>query len=534
MKKNKPSKQTIDLNPQFQYAYEIMENSDKNVFVTGRAGTGKSTLLKYFRENTKKKIVVLAPTGVASININGQTIHSFFRFKPGITRDNLEKISGAKAEIYKKLDAIVIDEISMVRADLLDCIDIFMRKNGRDKRRPFGGTQMIFIGDLYQLPPVVTSFEKKMFEEYYKSPYFFSADVFQVHQDAMFEENEKFSMLFIELEKIYRQSDDVFISLLNSIRNNTINDENILHLNTRYNKSFEDKKNLYIILTTTNAMADDTNSQELQKLSGKEHIFYGQIRGKFDEKFLPTERELHVKKGAHIMLLNNDSLGRWVNGTLAVVNDIVFDEESEQKVVEIVLENGEIEHVTPYNWDMYSFQYNKETRSISSNVVGSFSQYPFRLAWAVTIHKSQGKTFDKVVVDIGRGTFSSGQLYVALSRCTSFEGLVLKKMIEKKHVWTDWNVVKFVTSYQYKQANELFSVDEKIAFIKDAILQGKKIAIIYLKSDDSKSRRILVPYVIGEMEFRGKKYIGLEAYCEMRKDNRVFNIDRILELKNVD
>jgi len=527
-------KEVLDFNQKFQYAYETMENSDKNVFVTGRAGTGKSTLLKYFWENTKKKIVVLAPTGVAAVNIGGQTIHSFFRFSPAVTRQSVEKISGEKSVIYKKLDAIVIDEISMVRADLFDCIDAFMRKNGKDKNKPFGGAQMIFFGDLYQLPPVVTGDEKKMFVEYYDSPYFFSADVFRSQQGDLFDETQKFEMIFIELDKIYRQSDEVFIALLNSIRNNTIQEKSIRHLNTRLNSSFEDEENLFITLTTTNAMADGINEKELKKIKGKEYIFRGKINGRFDEKFLPTDKELHVKIGAQIMLLNNDKQGRWINGTLAVVQDIFKDEDSGQPVLEVILQNGEVDYVTAHTWDMYSFKYDKNTRLVHSDVIGSFTQYPFRLAWAVTIHKSQGKTFDKVIVDIGRGTFSPGQLYVALSRCTSFEGLVLKREIKKHHVWTDWKVVKFVTSFQYSQADKTMSYEEKLQKIEEAIDNGQKINILYLKSDDSKSQRVLVPHLIGEMEFMGKTYTGLEAYCELRQETRVFRIDRILELNVVD
>ncbi|MBI2436436.1 MAG: AAA family ATPase [Candidatus Magasanikbacteria bacterium] len=529
MPKNKQT--NIDLNSDFQKALDLMNNTNKNLFITGRAGTGKSTLLTYFREHTKKKIVVLAPTGVAAVNIAGQTIHSFFKFKPDITLQKVSKVTkddATKNSIYKRLDAIVIDEISMVRADLLDCVDKFMRLNGKDKTLPFGGTQMIFIGDLYQLPPVLTSQDKSAFAKYYASPYFFSAHIFSP-QKKLLSDTGEFNMEFIELEKIYRQKDDVFIGVLNAIRNNSITEVDIARVNARLNPSYESKpENFEIYLTTTNQMASGINEKELAKLRTKLWTFRGQITGKFDQKILPTDELLNVKVGSQIMLLNNDKQGRWINGTIGKIESIEKDEGVH--IVWVELPDGTVEAVTQYTWDMYAFRYNSARGHIESKTVGSFTQFPFKLAWAVTIHKAQGKTFERVILDIGNGTFAPGQLYVALSRCTSLEGLTLKRKISKRNVWMDWNVVKFVTQFQYDKSDEVLSFDDKVTMIEDAIECGGKLAITYLKGSDVKSRRTISPRRVGEMEYMGKTYMGIEAYCHSRKEDRVFRVDRILEI----
>ncbi len=463
MSKQKSNKTTdklknLDLNQEFKHALDLMENSDKNIFVTGRAGTGKSTLLEYFRHHTKKKIVVLAPTGVAAVNVHGQTIHSFFRFKPDIALSKIKKKGDDNDSIYKKLDAIVIDEVSMVRADLLDCVDKFMRLNGRDNRRPFGGTQMIFIGDLYQLPPVVTSRDRTAFANSYGSPYFFSAMVF-TDRGLL---HEGFKMEMIELEKIYRQKDQGFIDLLNMVRNNSVTDSELEMLNIRHDANFFPRESeLYVYLTSTNAMAQEMNEIRLNDLAGQELKFTGEILGKFDNYSLPTEEKLVVKVGAQVMMLNNDQLGRWINGSTGKIVNAKKDERGGTVIV-VKLDDGEEVEVVPYTWDLYEYRFDRSTKSIESKSVGSFTQYPLRLAWAITIHKSQGKTFNKVVVDIGRGTFAHGQMYVALSRCTSLEGLVLKKPIEKRHIWMDCRVVQFVTKYQNVLSENNCPLDKKV------------------------------------------------------------------------
>ncbi|MEO0164633.1 MAG: AAA family ATPase [candidate division WOR-3 bacterium] len=513
----------IEFNDEFKKALALMENTDKNVFVTGKAGTGKSTLLEYFRSITSKKIVVLAPTGVAALNVQGETIHSFFGFKPDVTIKTVKKLKPEDARIYRELDAIIIDEISMVRADLLDCVDHFLRLNGKDSNKPFGGIQMIFIGDLYQLPPVVTSKEKKIFSEYYKSAYFFDAKVFK---DLPVE--------FVELEKVYRQKDANFIELLNRIRNNTVTEEDIRLLNTRVGAQLKKGKNDFVVyLTTLNEVAHRINEECLQKLPGKVYQWTADIEGEFDKNSFPTDYILTIKPGAQVMMLNNDSMGRWVNGSIGRVLNVRYSKKEGCDTIAVQLQDDNIEYVTPFTWEIFHFYYNENTKTIESETVGKFTQYPLKLAWAVTIHKSQGKTFDKVIIDLGRGTFAGGQVYVALSRCTSFEGISLSKPIKKGHIFTDWKIVKFLTNFQYKLSEREISLEKKIEIIENAIARGALLEIVYLKPNDEKSKRIIQPYEVGEFDFQNKKFLGVRAYCEKRKEERTFRIDRILSLKTI-
>lgn len=516
----------LDLNEKFVQAFELMENSLQNVFLTGKAGTGKSTLLRYFRGKTKKNIAVLAPTGVAAVNIKGQTIHSFFRFKPDITvsKVNQRYRKLKKSDLYKKLDAIVIDEISMVRADLLDCVDSFLRLHGKTKGKPFGGVQMIFIGDLYQLSPVVPRFEKEIFESHYLSPYFFDAHGFR---EAEFQ--------FVELEKIYRQQDPVFIEILNGIRNRSVTDEHLSRLNSRYQLNFHPlQDDFYIYLTPTNDKAREVNLKEMASLKQKMVEYAGILEGKFDEKTLPTEKYLRLKIGAQVMLVNNDSQGRWINGTVGEIVDIEYDKEIKEDIILVKLGSGDIVDVTRHSWEMFQFHYDSSRKTIESEVVGSFTQYPIMLAWAITIHKSQGKTFDKVIIDLERGTFAHGQTYVALSRCTSLEGIVITKPIKKGHILMDWRVVKFLTAFQYKLAEKEKSVEEKMKLIQQAIEAKQKLKMTYLKTNDERSERIIVPEYLGELTYQGKPFLGVEGYCYRRKDKRVFRVDRILNLELVE
>ena len=507
----------IEINEQFRKTLDLLETTSKNAMVTGRAGTGKSTLLNLFVKDTHKDVVILAPTGVAAVNIGGLTIHSFFGFKPGITPS---KVKNVYRDVYKVIDMIIIDEISMVRADLLDCVDKFMRLNGKHKNRPFGGVQIVFIGDLYQLPPVVKGDERGIFETHYKSPYFFDANVFK-----------NLDIEFIELEKVYRQVDEKFIDLLNAIRNKSVTPSDLQEINKRVNPNFIAKPNeFYINLTTTNNLSDEINNRELCKLTSKLFIFNGKIRGNFDRSYLPTEEMLNVKTGSQVMMLNNDSSGRWMNGTIGEITGIK-ESDSEKTTIKVKLETGNIVDVSKHKWDLTQITYNAESKGLESSIIGSFTQYPLRLAWAITIHKGQGKTFERVVIDIGRGTFVHGQMYVALSRCTSLQGLVLKKPVEKKHILLDWRVVKFLTQFQYNISEHILSLDEKVELIKKAISSKSNLKITYLKSNDQKSKRVIAPEKVGEMEFMGKSYIGVEGYCFKREENRVFRVDRILEMK---
>lgn len=513
-------KLTIEINERFRQALDLMDGSEKNVFITGRAGTGKSTLLSLFRQTTKKKLVVLAPTGVAALNVSGQTIHSFFNFRTDVTLQKVRKLppSSNKIQLFKHLEMIIIDEVSMVRADLFDCIDKFMRLNGRDRDLPFGGVQMIFFGDLYQLPPVVTSDERLIFKEHYASPYFFSAHVMQ---DFHFE--------YVELEKIYRQSNLDFIAVLNAIRNNTATVDDLRLINTRVNQAFESKTDqFFITLTATNALAQKINEARLRVLNGKIFRNTATISGDFEKRSLPAEEMVELKNKAQVMLLNNDKQGRWVNGTVGVVEQIVMNEYS--AVIMVRTDQGVVE-VSPHTWEMFTYGYDKDERRITTKKTGSFTQFPIRLAWAITIHKSQGKTFDRVIIDLERGTFATGQMYVALSRATTLEGIVLKQPVQPGHIRIDWQIVKFVTGCQYKKSEELLNGDDKIEMIRQAINGNKILDIVYLRANDIKSKRQILPMHIGDFEYLGKTFFGLKAKCLKKQEERTFRIDRILEIE---
>lgn len=498
-----------------------MEDTNRHVFITGKAGTGKSTLLEYFRQNTRKDVAVLAPTGVAALNVHGQTIHSFFGFKPSITPEKVKKAAGPDSGIYKEFDTIIIDEVSMVRADLLDCVEKFLRLNGPYRKQWFGGVQMIFVGDLYQLPPVVTNAEKEIFTHRYESPYFFSAQVFK---------EKSFAMDFIELEKVYRQTEEDFIELLNSIRNRTCTDDDIekLNMNCRPDPDPADD-GFYITLTSTNDLAAKRNLEMLGSLPDRPFTLSGKTSGEFDRSSLPADETLTLKPGAQIMLVNNDKFGRWVNGTLGIVRGLEKVDGEEDRVL-VRLRDGQMVEVMPNMWELFEYEYDRKTRHISTRTTGTFTQYPIRLAWAVTIHKSQGKTFDRVIIDMGRGAFAHGQVYVALSRCTNFEGIILTKKIKRGHIRMDWRVVKFLTMFQYLKADELSSYDERSSIILDAIRRDLNIEIIYLKPNDTKSRRTIRPLSIEQMEFKGMSFEGLRAYCCLRGEERTFRIDRILDI----
>jgi len=408
---------------------DLFENTNKNIFLTGRAGTGKSTLLKLFRATTKKNVAVLAYTGIAAVNIQGQTIHSFFKFGPNITEDRVRKLYSEEAELYRRIEAIVIDEISMVRADLFDCIEKFLRLNGPFPDKSFGGVQMILIGDPYQLPPIVKEIEKEIFKKHYRSQFFFDA---KNYNNSQFEK--------IELTHVYRQSDPVFIEILDAMRLCKTKDVHITKINNRFFKDVDSKisNDLRISLVTTNAMANDINIDRLAQLPGNSKIYHGIINGEIKEKNLPTEQELALKEGAQIMLLNNDPRKHWVNGDLAKI--VRLDESS----VRVLFEDNTFDDIGFYKWETVQFVYDEQEKKIESEIIGSFTQIPMRLAWAVTIHKGQGKTFDDIMIDFGNGTFASGQAYVALSRCRSLEGLILRSPLEHQHIFIDPRINEFM------------------------------------------------------------------------------------------
>lgn len=500
----------LDINPQFKHAIEMMANTDKCLFITGKAGTGKSTLLNYFCAQCEKNPVVLAPTGVAALNVKGQTIHRFFNFYIDITPQKIreKKVIPKDPDLYKALKTLIIDEVSMLRADLLDCIDEFLRIYGPKLGKAFGGVQMVFVGDLYQLPPVVIAHEQEVFRTHYKTPYFFSAHAFRNREIEI-----------IELKKIYRQKDQEFVDLLNQIRHNSVQDADMAQLNSRYLPDFQpNHEGLSISLTTTNKRADEINDAHLQELSGTLHETEAEIEGEFGREYFPTSTELQFKVGAQIMMLNNDSRKRWVNGSIGVVEAIKRNSEGEDYVRVRLSDTDEVIFVNRFKWEVFQFGFNGT--EIVSEPAGTFTQFPFRLAWAITIHKSQGKTFDHVVIDIGKGTFVPGQMYVALSRCTSFAGVVLKTPIRKHDIRTDARIFEFL-------------LRQKSALIEKAIETGQSLDITYLKADDTKTQRVVIPKSISMATYLGEQYLGMKARCTQINQELMFRVDRILAI-NVD
>lgn len=415
----------LDINDEFRSAFNLMERTKECLFITGKAGTGKSTLLKYFKANTGKKIVVLAPTGVAAVNVGGQTIHSFFRLPPKIIQKEAIKRLRDRS-LIENLDMIIIDEVSMVRADIMDGIDYALRLNRGRMKVPFGGAQMVFFGDLFQLSPVVEKEARELLEERYFSPYFFSAKVF-----------DGCNIRPVELSTIYRQKDGLFMELLNRIRNKEHTKEDLDILNKNVQKdavSFEEEK--AVILTTTNVLANTINQACLSKLPGKEITYEAAASGKFDESGYPAEARLKLKKGAQVILLKNDPDKRWVNGTLAKITALSKDS------IVVSIDGRECD-VPLAKWQKIEYSYNEDNGMIEDEVVGNFTQYPLKLAWAITIHKSQGQTFDKVIIDLGQGAFTHGQLYVALSRCTCLDGVRLKRPVTGSDIIFDRRIYEF-------------------------------------------------------------------------------------------
>ncbi|MFW5719759.1 MAG: AAA family ATPase [Candidatus Dojkabacteria bacterium] len=517
----------IELNEQFTTILDVLEHTDKSVFITGKAGTGKSTLLNYFRKHTRKPHAVIAPTGVAAINIEGETIHSFFGFKPGITPNEAVKVarSSWNKELYQNLALIVIDEISMVRADMMDSIDRFLQTVRKD-RREFGGVQMAFIGDLFQLPPVVRSDEREIFTSEYTSPYFFDSHVIQNLLQGME------GLEIYELEKIYRQTDSTFIELLHAIRNRTVSPAQITLLNQQVRDApTKNSEEPFIYLTATNQLADDINEAELENLHEKPKYYEGEIKGEFSERDLPTDELLGLKTGARVMFLNNDPEGRWINGTLGTV--LEFVEEDDADAVVVMIDDGEEVVVTPNTWNNYESKFNREAKSIEKNEIGSFTQIPLKLAWAITIHKSQGKTFDNVVIDFGRGAFAHGQVYVALSRCRTLEGITLIKPVQARHIFMDARVVQFLNGTSLHESKKNQSEEDKLARLQAAIVNEQAVRIEYIKDGQSSIREI-APQRIEKMSYGGHDFMGIEAICLRRWDTRIFSLHKVLSVQPIE
>lgn len=428
-------KPPLELSRDFEQALHLIEDEGRNVFVTGRAGTGKSTLLQLFRRTTRKKVAVVAPTGIAALNVGGQTIHSFFGFpaKP-LTKQELKKRRDRK--LYKNLEVLVIDEISMVRADLLDNIDHFLRLN-REVPAPFGGLQVVFFGDVFQLPPVVANdIEAMRFQLEYQSPYFFSAHVF---------DDPLFSIDMMELNKVYRQDNRNFLRLLEAVRLNRVDYDDLDDLNSRYLPQFE-AEDYYITLSARNATVDRINDAELSRIPLEEQVYPAKISGQFNPRLYPADPLMKLKLGAQVMFVKNDPDRRFVNGTIGKIVGMGKD----AVTVQVEGPDGSPQKIeaSPVEWEILKYKPSeKDPSAIETEVLGTFAQLPLRLAWAITIHKSQGKTFDKVIIDMGRGAFEHGQTYVALSRCRSLGGIVLKQKLRHQDILTDQRVVEFYEAH---------------------------------------------------------------------------------------
>lgn len=416
--------------------YNKIENTNNSLFITGKAGTGKSTFIHYFTKNTKKNTLLLSFTGIAAVNIGGQTIHSFFNlpFQPLLPNDKEIKkfiFSNPKCNIIKNVDTIIIDEVSMLRSDILEAINYSLKINGGNPDLPFGGKQIIFVGDAYQLPPIVESddLHKKIFTEIYKSEYFFDSPSFISLNTER-----------VEFTVVHRQKDMKFISSLNKIRDYSISELEIEQINQKCVVKNLDYDDLGVKLTTNRFIARTENRKRLDLLPNDEFTFKAEVQGKFKEDRYPAPGVLQLKRNAQIMFVKNDCKGvmrRWVNGTIGKIHFISED------IIEVELKNGEIHQIEKEEWESRKYSWEKETKSVGSEVIGIFRQFPIKLAWAITIHKSQGLTFDKVRVDLGSGAFAPGQLYTSLSRCRTFDGLSLDRPIQLSDVIYDNRIEKF-------------------------------------------------------------------------------------------
>jgi hypothetical protein len=458
---------------------KFINNTDRNIFLTGKAGTGKTTFLRNISHQTHKNVIVAAPTGIAAINAGGVTLHSLFQLPFGafiptnnaLSNQNITsqistpqsllnsfQMHKTKRNMLRELELLIIDEVSMLRADLLDAIDVTLRFVRKQRNEPFGGVQILFIGDLLQLPPVVKDNEWSFLSEHYDGMYFFNAQVLKNNQ-----------LLYVELDKIYRQTDSTFISLLNNLRNNTITPSDVELLNQHYDPTFQQKEDEgYILLTTHNRIADEKNKQALSKIKNKSFFFKAKIEGDFNEYMFPVEEKLELKQGAQVMFIKNDSSGeqRYFNGKIGTVSKLDNDE-----IIVSFPDGSEPTLVELYTWENKKYTLQKETNIIEEETVGTFKHYPLKLAWAITVHKSQGLTFDKAIIDVSKA-FAPGQIYVALSRLTSLDGLVLTSPVPTSGLNPDNKLIEFIqTKQEPENLTHLFKKEAKL-YTANFVLQS--------------------------------------------------------------
>ena len=456
--------QHIDLdNQEFQNAWNLIRNTRRSVFLTGKAGTGKSTFLRYICAHTRKTYVVLAPTGIAAVNVAGSTLHSFFKipFKPLLPDDpdysprrirKTLRYGREKVKLLRKLDLIIIDEISMVRCDIIDFIDKVLRVYCENMREPFGGKQLLFVGDVFQLEPVVTPDFRSILRRYYDQFFFFNARVFT-----------QLGLIPIELRKIYRQENTEFVAMLDRVREDHATDSDLQSINTRVNPNVPENDNdtFSITLATRRDTVNDINDTHMRALNSPEFTFKGEVEGNFPDNELPTSKELVLKQGAQVLFIRNDKEGRWVNGTIGKVSKV------SESALEVALEDGDCYTIEPEVWENVQYTYDEKEKKVVESLLGTFKQYPVKPAWAITIHKSQGLTFNKVVIDFAGGAFTSGQTYVALSRCTSLEGITLLKPLSQRDIILNRAIVDFSRRFndehtireamELERANALYS-----------------------------------------------------------------------------
>ena len=428
-----------------QKALQIIQFTRRSLFLTGKAGTGKSTFMRHIAATIKKKHIILAPTGIAAINAGGSTLHSFFklpfhpllpndkRYSTRNIRDTL-KYNGEKNKLLREVELIIIDEISMVRADIIDFIDKVLRIYNRNMREPFGGKQLLLVGDIYQLEPVIKEEERQLLRPFYPSNFFFDAQVFREMQ-----------LIAVELKKVYRQRDAQFIALLDHIRTSHVSDSDLRLLNAQVNAEIgAEAGRLSITLSGRRDTVDYINEKQLNTLPDQPTIFYGHIEGEFPESSLPTPMELEVKTGAQVLFIKNDKERRWVNGMLGTI--IGFGDE-EDGIIYVRTEDGRDFDVQREIWSNVRYTFNEKEQKIEEEEIGSYQQFPLRLAWAITVHKSQGLTFNNVKIDFTGGVFAGGQTYVALSRCTSLQGISLQEPIRRENIFVRTEVTNFARNY---------------------------------------------------------------------------------------